>query len=89
MDDLISREAAIDAIDEVEWYHQGADKEMISGASLEEEAWYKAEDVYGALQKVPSVKSKINFSYKPDELLVQFMLGFLVGVVIMMVIFTR
>ena len=56
MDDLISREAAIEAIDEVEWYHQGTDKEMISGASSEEDAWYKADDVYKALQKVPSAQ---------------------------------
>lgn len=34
-------------------------------------------------------KKSIRFSYKPDELMVQFMLGILVGAVIMMMIFTR
>ena len=34
-------------------------------------------------------KKPIRFSYKTDELMIQFMLGILVGAVIMMVIFTR
>ena len=54
--DLISRQAAIDAIENIDWYHQNASKEMVSGASNEHEAWYKAEDVYKALESVPSAQ---------------------------------
>lgn len=52
--DLISRQAAIDAIENTDWYHQNANKDMVSGASNEHEAWYKAEDIYRALESVPS-----------------------------------
>lgn len=56
MDDLISRQAAIDAIENTDWYHQNANKDMVSGASNEHEAWYKAEDIYRALESVPSAQ---------------------------------
>ena len=52
--DLISRQAAIDAIENTEWYHQNANKDMVSGANPDmHQAWYKAEDVYRALESVP------------------------------------
>ena len=54
--DLISRQAAIDAIENTDWYHQNANKEMVIGASNEHEAWYKAEDVYKAMESVPSAQ---------------------------------
>ena len=54
MSDLISRQAAIDAIDKTTWYHQNRNKDMVIGAnSKEHQAWYKAEDVYKALESVP------------------------------------
>ena len=56
MSDLISRQAAIDAIENTDWYHQNANKDMVSGASNEHEAWYKAGDVYKALESVPSAQ---------------------------------
>ena len=53
--DLIKREDAIDAIECVDWYHQNRNKDMVSGAnSAEHQAWYKADDVYKALEAVPS-----------------------------------
>ena len=55
MDDLINRQAAIDTIDEVTWYHQNKNGEMVAGAGTEHEAWYKADDIYKALKAVPSV----------------------------------
>ena len=55
MDDLIKRSDAIEAIEEVDWYHQNRNGDMVSGANSDEhQAWYKAEDVYKALEEVPS-----------------------------------
>ena len=52
--DLISRQAAIDAIENIDWYHQNANKDMVSGANPDRhQAWYKAEDIYRALESVP------------------------------------
>lgn len=52
--DTVSRQAAIDAVDETDWYHQAEDGEMVQGAKDADQAWYKADDVYKALQGVPS-----------------------------------
>jgi len=60
MCDLIERQAAIDAIEELDWYHQNCNNEMVSGAnSSEHQAWYKADDVYKALEDLPSAQPKI------------------------------
>jgi len=57
MNDLIDRQQAIDAIESIDWYHQNRNKDMVSGAnSLEHQAWYKAEDVYQALELLPSAQ---------------------------------
>lgn len=58
MSDLISRQAAVDAIETTDWYHQNANGDMASGASNEHEAWYKAEDVYKALNDLPSAQPR-------------------------------
>ena len=51
----IKRSDAIEAIEEVDWYHQNRNKDMVSGANSDEhQAWYKADDVYKALEAVPS-----------------------------------
>ena len=55
--DLIRRSEVIDAIENTDWYHQNASNEMVSGANPDEhQAWYKAEDVYKALESVPSAQ---------------------------------
>ena len=55
MSDLISRQAAIDAIEIVDWYHQNSNKDMVHGANdNEHQAWYKAQDIYEALEAVPA-----------------------------------
>lgn len=54
--DLIKRSDAIKAIEDVAWFHQNRDKDMVSGASDEGEAWYRAQDIYDALDKVPTAK---------------------------------
>ena len=57
MDDLISRQAAIDAVDGVDWYHQNKNGEMVHGANdAEHQAWYKADDIYAAIERVPSAQ---------------------------------
>ena len=69
MDDLISREKTIDAIEGITWYHQNRNNEMVMGAnSDEDQPWYKADDVYKAIEEVPSelnvmTKSKLNSLY--------------------------
>lgn len=53
-DDLISRQAILDAVDGVTWYHQNKNGEMVHGANSDEhQAWYKAEDIYKAIESVP------------------------------------
>lgn len=55
--DLISRQAAIEAVEEITWYHQNRNNEMVSGAnSKEDQPWYKADDIYAALNNVPSAQ---------------------------------
>lgn len=59
MSDLISKQAAIDAIEMVDWYHQNQSKDMVSGANSDEhQAWYKAQDVYEAIEAVGCVEPK-------------------------------
>ena len=67
--DTIYREDAIDAIECVTWYHQNRNKDMVSGAnSDEDQAWYKAEDIYDALEAVPSAdRPQGKWIYCEDE----------------------
>lgn len=58
--DAISRQAAIDAMESVGWYHQNQNKDMVSGAnSAEHQAWYKAENVYKTLEQLPSAQQEL------------------------------
>ena len=66
-DDLIKRSDAIDAIELVDWYHQNRSKDMVSGAnSNEHQAWYKADDIYKALEAVPSADRPQGYWTKVD-----------------------
>lgn len=57
--DTISRQAILDAVDGVDWYHQNKDGEMVHGANSDEhQAWYKADDIYKAIESVPPVTPK-------------------------------
>ena len=56
--DLIRRSEAIEVIENTDWYHQNDNGDMVSGAENEHEAWYKAEDVYNALESVSSAQSE-------------------------------
>lgn len=54
--DAISRQALLDTVDGVSWYHQNKNGEMVHGASDKHQAWYKAEDIYKAIESVPSAQ---------------------------------
>lgn len=54
--DLIRRIEEV--IDNVDWYRQDENKNMVLGASNEHEAWYKAEDIYHALENLLSVQAE-------------------------------
>ena len=57
MDDMISRQATIDAMETVYWYHINKNGQLASGANSKEyEPLYKAEDVYKILNDMPSVQ---------------------------------
>ena len=56
-DDLISRQAAIDAVENIDWYHIGKTGELVHGAnSQEHEPLYKEKDIYAALERLPSAQ---------------------------------
>lgn len=58
--DVISRQALLDAVDGVDWYHQNQHGEMVHGANSDEhQAWYKAEDIYHVLDTLPSAQPEI------------------------------
>ena len=58
-DDLISRQAAIDAIESTDWYHiEGG--ELVHGAnSKEDEPLYKAKDIYSVIENLPSAQPDV------------------------------
>lgn len=56
-DDLIKRSDAIEAVENVTWYHQNRNKDMVEGANSDEhQAWYKSQDIYEALEALPSAE---------------------------------
>ena len=58
--DLISRQDAIEAMEDVDWYHINSNGQLVHGAnSKEDEPLYKAEDVYKVLNDMPSAQSEI------------------------------
>ena len=60
LNDTISRAAVVDTIEGVDWYHINRNGEMVHGANdAEHQAWYKAEDIYKAVESVPSAQQWI------------------------------
>lgn len=60
-DDLISRQAAVDALEGTDWYHQDNNLKMVHGANdAEHQAWYKSDDVYKAINSVPSAQTDLS-----------------------------
>lgn len=71
MDDVIRRQAVIDAIETTTWYHQNKNLEMVSGAnSKEHQAWYKAEDVFDAIANVPSTEDPSSVAQDISQIIV-------------------
>ena len=61
LDDTISRAAVVDTIEGVDWYHINRNGEMVHGANdNDHQAWYKAEDIYKAIERVPSAQQWIS-----------------------------
>ena len=55
MTDYISREAAIEAIENTDWYHINHSGELVHGANSNDDTpLYKADDVYKAIDAVPA-----------------------------------
>lgn len=67
MSDLIRRKDAIEAIEEIDYYSQNKNKEMTDGAWNRHIAWYKADDVYQALEQLPSAEPTL-YGYNLDYL---------------------
>ena len=62
--DLISRAAVVDTIEGVDWYHINRNGEMVHGAnSAEHQAWYKADDIYKAIESVPPAQPNLSEAY--------------------------
>ena len=60
LNDTISRAAVVDEIEGVDWYHINKNGEMVHGANdAEHQAWYKADDIYAAIGRVPSTRQEI------------------------------
>ena len=61
---LISHRDAIEAIDEITWYHQNANKDMVRGAnSAEHQAWFKVDDIYKAIECLSSSQPERNTEF--------------------------
>lgn len=56
--DLISRDALNETIDRITWYHINAHGELVAGAHYNDDALYKAEDIYKAIDNAPTVYPK-------------------------------
>ena len=55
MSDYISREEAIEAIENTDWYHINRSGELVHGANSNDDTpLYKADDVYKAIDAVPA-----------------------------------
>lgn len=51
---LINKEKLIEMLNELTWYHQNRNKDMVSGANPDDhQAWYKADDVYKIVEDLP------------------------------------
>ena len=54
--DLIDRDKLTGTIDDITWYHQNRNKDMVEGAnSAEHQAWYREQDVHEAVADAPVV----------------------------------
>ena len=65
---LIEIQDAIEAIQNIDWYHQNQNKDMVHGANPDEhQAWYKSQDIYEALNNVPIAHEETKTGYWINE----------------------
>lgn len=57
-EDAVSRQAVIDAIDNIDWYHISNKGELVQGANKQTMPLYKAADIFYAIDALPSVTPK-------------------------------
>ena len=62
--DLISRAEAIDVLESVDWYHQNKNKDMVHGSNDFYTSWYKHDDIFKAIESVPSVPAVSRNEYE-------------------------
>lgn len=75
--DLISREALNKTIDGITWYHINSCGELVEGAFDDDDAFYKAEDIYNAIDNAPTVEPE---KVKESEIINAYTKGFEAGV---------
>lgn len=51
----LAKKQAIEAIEGVDWYHVNSKGELVHGSTSDEESWYKADDIYKAIESLPPV----------------------------------
>jgi hypothetical protein len=56
--DLISRSALLESIEGTDWYTIRYDGSVSEGAPCEAVAWYKATEIYAALENAPAVEAE-------------------------------
>jgi hypothetical protein len=61
--DLISREALKETIDGITWYHINSHGELTEGAFDDDDAFYKAEDIYNAIDNATTVSDRYDEGY--------------------------
>ena len=54
--DLISRHEVTDTLEGVDWYHINDKGEMVQGSSSEHESWYRHDDIFKAIEAIPSAE---------------------------------
>ena len=54
MPEYIEREAVIDEIESITWYHINCQKNLVEGAACEADALYKATDIYNVIKSAPT-----------------------------------
>lgn len=56
MSRLINADALVDCIESIDWYHINQNGVMIHGANSDDhQPWYKADDIYKAIEEQPTV----------------------------------
>ena len=55
MDEYVKLEDVIDAIQGCDWFHVNKNGQLVQGSNSDLESYYKAEDIYKAINRLPTV----------------------------------